>query len=226
MSYTIAIVVPPVPVSNRKAWEELAASIQETGDRPAIFQTLHDQLTARYPCMEDVSDDEVDDIVWSDGPLIDNFQHRAAILGISFARAKEVVPFVVQTANSLGLVVFDWITETIYRPRANTNGKRNMTLQLESGKLIRDVEDQDIRAKVEGEAFAILSADDNTYLQCAEQSEPPYGYVLEYQEGSTKNHYAATDGPITLERVLAAFVKYLHGDDSWRSDFTWKKVKL
>ena len=48
-----------------------------------MFQVLHDRLTARYPCMCSHPDDETDDAVWSDGPLINNFLHRAVVLGIT-----------------------------------------------------------------------------------------------------------------------------------------------
>src|SRR5207302_10159272 len=89
--------------------------IREKGPRPPLFQELHDRLTARYPCMCSVPDDEVDDTVWSDGPLINDFLHRAAVLGMSYSRVEEVLPFLVETANGLGLVVFDWATARVYR---------------------------------------------------------------------------------------------------------------
>jgi hypothetical protein len=62
-----------------------------------------------------VPDDEVDDTVWSDGPLINNFGHRAAVLGMSYSRVEEVLPFLVESANALGLSVFDWATKTVHR---------------------------------------------------------------------------------------------------------------
>jgi hypothetical protein len=101
-----------------------------------------------------------------------------------------------------------------------------MDLELESGKVIRGVTEGDLLACIEGEEFAILSADPNTYVQCAEQKEPPYEYVLEYQDGSLEEHYRAADAPITLDRVLSALVKYLRGDASWRTDFRWEKMQL
>lgn len=116
MSYTVAIVVPPVSSEDAKAWETLDSLTGQPGERPAVLQELHDRLTARYPCPCSVSDDEVDDTVWSDGPLINNFLHRAAVLGISYGHVDEVIPFLVETANGLGLVVFDWQTDRIYRP--------------------------------------------------------------------------------------------------------------
>jgi hypothetical protein len=222
MSYTFAVVIPPISADNLEAWAALDGQIKQQGERPAIFQKLHDQLTKRYPCLCSLDDDEVDDGVWSDGPLINNFGHRAAVLGLSFDHADEVMPFVVTTANGLGLVVFDWQTETIHRPGQATG----MTLQTESGKLIKNVTEAEIRKLIGEEQFAILSVDDNTYMQCSEQDDPPDEYVLEYQDGSLKRHFAATDGPITLERVVEAFVKYLRGDESWKKDFRWEKMTL
>ncbi len=114
MSYNVAVVLPPVPAEADSAWVALDGFIKEQGPRPAVFQELHDRLTARYPCMCSVPDDRIDEIVWSDGPLINDFLHRAAVLGMSYSRVDEVLPFLLETANDLGLVVFDWATGTIY----------------------------------------------------------------------------------------------------------------
>jgi hypothetical protein len=101
-----------------------------------------------------------------------------------------------------------------------------MKLEFESGRIIDNATEHDVLQYLEGENFAILSADDNTYMQCAEQDEPPYEYVLEYQDGSLDRHYHAVDGPITLDRVLTAFRNFLRGDPSWRTDFHWDKLDL
>jgi hypothetical protein len=119
MSYNVAVVIPPLPAGDKEAWEMINSTgvVEEEGPRPEIFVRLHDQLTARYPCICSVPDDEVDNTVWSDGPLINNFLHRAAVLGISWSRVDEVLPFLIKTSNDLGLTVFDWGTDTIHRPR-------------------------------------------------------------------------------------------------------------
>ena len=117
-----------------------------------------------------------------------------------------------------------WQEDTEQAPRQPKESPVELT--LESGRVIADVAEDDILASIEGEEFAILSADSNTYIQCAEQGEPPYEYVLEYQDGAPNRHYQAVDGPITLDRVVAAFVKYLRRDSSWRSDFRWEKMNV
>jgi hypothetical protein len=108
----------------------------------------------------------------------------------------------------------------------STIGSSSMELTLESGRVIADATEDDIRSSIEGEDFAILAADDLNYMQCAEQTEPPDEYILEYQEGSLDEHYQAVDGPITLDRVIEAFLKYLRGDESWRFDSEWEKMAL
>ena len=120
MSYNVAVVIPPVPPDDAAAWAAVDDLIEQEGPRPAVFQELHNRLTARYPCMCSVPDEEIDDTVWSDGPLINNFGHRAAVLGMSYSRVEEVLPFLVETANALGLVVFDWATETVHRAEPGT----------------------------------------------------------------------------------------------------------
>jgi hypothetical protein len=74
------------------------------------------------------------------------------------------------------------------------------------------------------EEFAILSTDENTYIQCARTDTQDY--VLEHQEGSVQRHYRATSSPIRRDEALAALVQYLRGDPSWKADFGWEKVDL
>ena len=98
-----------------------------------------------------------------------------------------------------------------------------MELTLESGRVIADPEEDDIQASIGGEEFAILGPDADTYIQCAQQGDE---YILEYQDGSPDRHYMAADGPIALDQVIAAFVKYLREDPTWQSDFRWERVDL
>ena len=101
-----------------------------------------------------------------------------------------------------------------------------MDLTLESGAVIRDATELDIRGRIEGEEFAILAADDDTYLQCAKQNDAPSEYLLEFQEGDLGHHYRAVDDAVPLDRVITTFIKYLRGDESWQSDFEWQRMEL
>ena len=100
-----------------------------------------------------------------------------------------------------------------------------MDLELESGVVLRQVAEKDLAEHIEREDFVILLDGPLTYMQCAKQA-PDSGYVIEYQDGSVKEHYGATGGPIALDRVVSAFIKYLRRDPSWRGDFEWERVPI
>lgn len=116
MSYNVAITLPDVPTADAAAWAELDAAIDAQGPVPPVFAELLARLTKRYPCICDLPDEHVDDGVWSDGPLGNNLGHRASVLGMVYSRVDEVLPFLIEQANGLDLIVFDWATETIHRP--------------------------------------------------------------------------------------------------------------
>jgi hypothetical protein len=116
MSYNVAITLPDIPSSDADAWAALDDVINTKGEVPPIFSNLLSRLTRRYPCICDLPVEQVDDGVWSDGPLRNNLGHRASVLGMVYSRVDEVLPFLIEQATSLGLVVFDWATETIHRP--------------------------------------------------------------------------------------------------------------
>lgn len=118
MGYDVVIVKPPVPDDDAAAWSlmrDLAAH-PSPGEAPPVFHDLIDRLTARYPCLCALPDDQVDDGAWSDGPLRNNVGPAVTVLGLASPRVEEVQPFVVAVANALGLVVFDEQQGKIYRP--------------------------------------------------------------------------------------------------------------
>lgn len=101
-----------------------------------------------------------------------------------------------------------------------------MKLELESGTVIDDPTEVEIRESIEGEGFAILGEDPLTYIQCATHAETLGEYILEYQDGSLERHFRAVDEPVTLDRVLSAFTRYLDKDASWKTDFQWELEDL
>lgn len=101
-----------------------------------------------------------------------------------------------------------------------------MELALESGRVMTDPTEADLRSAMADEQFAILGTEPDTYIQCAAIGDQPGHYILEYQDGSLDRHYQAGDGPITMDRVLSAFTKYLRRDASWLDDFRWEPLDL
>lgn len=116
MSYNVAICLPPISPDDMVAWAELDALIAAKGAVPEVFKQLHDELTARFPCICTLPDDYADNGLWADGPLWNNFGHRAAVLAMVHSKAHEGLPFIIERANLLGLTVFDWMGPTIHRP--------------------------------------------------------------------------------------------------------------
>jgi hypothetical protein len=116
MSYNVAISLPGISEDDASAWVEVDDVIAAEGPVPDVFAELLARLTRRYPCICDLPDEQVDDGVWSDGPLRNNLGHRASVLGMVYSRVDEVLPFLIEQANSLGMVVFDWATGMIHRP--------------------------------------------------------------------------------------------------------------
>jgi hypothetical protein len=117
--------------------------------------------------------------------------------------------------------------KTARKPAAKT-ARKPMQLDLESGRVIRNVKASQLRAAIEAEQFAILGTGSrgNTYMQCAVQDAAPWQYILEYQERSVDHHYRAVHQGIPLAAVTAAFAKYLAGDPSWKTDFEWEWMDL
>ena len=114
MSYTVDIVMGPVPLDDKAAWkvidswrEELYADSEASPE----MRALHDKLVSRYPC---ITVDE--NGPWSDGPLINDFGKRMGIIGVVYSRVDEVLPFVIETSVGLGFTVFDGQDERIHRP--------------------------------------------------------------------------------------------------------------
>lgn len=118
MSYTIDIVHVDLPAGDDEAWELICQLRNEMMDDdrplPPEIRQLHDRLTAVYPCIMDNPDGP-----WSDGPLLNRFCADLTILGISYSRVQEVLPFVIAEALKAGFPVFDGQDERFHRPEGS-----------------------------------------------------------------------------------------------------------
>jgi hypothetical protein len=135
-------------------------------------------------------------------------------------------------------------------PARSAAEARPTELHFQSGAVIAEPTEIDIKKYVINERFSILSRDPDTYIQCARTDglsrleRTPYAivtgeewlaererarkreYLLEYQEGGIDRHFVAIDRPVTIDRVIKAFCKYLRGDESWWTEFRWRKLDL
>jgi hypothetical protein len=158
MSYTIGLLVGTAPSNDAAAFEHFNALVgaRDLREKPhPTFVAVHAELTARFPCLCNLADDEVDDGVWSDGPLINNFGARQAVIGFMFSTVETVLPFVIEVANKHGITVLDWQTETIHRPG-------DLVLVVEGDADLRNPTEEQVDATLErltpcgGPGFAIL----------------------------------------------------------------------
>ncbi len=116
MSYNVFITRNDIPQEDSKAWEIInTLDSGEFGNGSIDFKNLILKLTEKYPCICDLSDEELDKCVWSDGPLINNAGKDITVLGIC-NNIEEVVPFIIKTANGMNFVVFDDQIGAIFRP--------------------------------------------------------------------------------------------------------------
>jgi hypothetical protein len=106
MTYILHIWEHPLPASVAEADQiHTQLSAQKTAQNPKFIE-LAKCLTARHPCITTL-DDEDPDAVWSDGPLDGKTERAVYSIGIQTDFLNVVVPFVVSTANALGLTVYD-----------------------------------------------------------------------------------------------------------------------
>ncbi|MCE2946609.1 MAG: hypothetical protein ACK515_15955 [bacterium] len=106
MSHLLHAWEAPLPSSLAEAIAIRDRLVREGGAPGRLFPTLAARLTAQHPDI-DALDDEDDPGVWTDGPLAANGRGPVFGIGIQAHAAPVVVPFVVATARSLGLVILD-----------------------------------------------------------------------------------------------------------------------
>lgn len=102
-----------------------------------------------------------------------------------------------------------------------------MILELENRDPVEDPTAEDIAnefAAFDGRrtTFAVLSIDDRRYLQTA--GAPEEGFQLEYRDGGPGEHYVNSGGPVSLARVVEAFLQYARGETTWWRDSEWEPV--
>lgn len=114
------ISAPPFAPADAEVWDDFdRRSDAWEADRqpplPALVE-LVERLTARFPCVSTLREDQFDAAVWADGPVADGLMHDTAILTLADARAAAVLPVVREVAKALGLAIYDPQTEQVWRP--------------------------------------------------------------------------------------------------------------
>lgn len=117
MSYNIAVVNFRLPAKFEEAVELVNPMTEvDVAEIEPIYKEFHDEVTKIFPCLSSLPDDEIDDGVWCDGPLINNFTVKAPVIGFSYSKVVEALPVVGNLALSMGLSLLDWQAGKVYNP--------------------------------------------------------------------------------------------------------------
>ncbi|GGY76876.1 hypothetical protein GCM10011613_21740 [Cellvibrio zantedeschiae] len=77
--------------------------------------------------------------------------------------------------------------------------------------------------KSDDDSFLILSKDTMGYMQTCKASDGTY--VLEYRESTEEEgHYECADEALSFQKVLSAFISYLHETDEWKTSLKWQPL--
>lgn len=115
MSYTIALFEQNIPENFQEALEffEKSDKSQQEVVSP-IFQEFYDEIAVIFPCICTIDDDDGEEGVWCDGPLINNFKCKVPVIGFTFSKVAEALPVVIETANDMGISVLDWQSGMVF----------------------------------------------------------------------------------------------------------------
>lgn len=198
MSYILHIWELPLPATVAEADEiHTQLSAQKTAQNPKFIE-LAKRLTARHPCITTL-DDEDPDAVWSDGPLNGKTARAVYGIGVQTDFVSAVVPFVVETAKALGLMVYDMQAGEAHLPDGSVLtlpgqspvvfAKPTPSETLESRRQVFQLLQDGLRPVMEAHGFKFAKSNTRfgkKYKQCkhyialdADSSGPPYQFGLQ-----------------------------------------------
>lgn len=111
---------PPFAADDAQVWDDFdqrsdAWEAEHRPPLPALVEFI-ERLTARFPCVSELREDQLDSTVWADGPVADGLMHDTAILTLADSKTAAVIPVVRELARALGLAVYDPQSEHVWRP--------------------------------------------------------------------------------------------------------------
>lgn len=117
MSYDLAIWHGTRDLSSEEAELEFANLCQADATlvHPnARLEAFVNQLTKKYPKLDDLPEDRLDESPWTSGfDTLENFCH----LPIAWSRIEEVVPYTIKLALQHGLTCLDPQSGRVYQPK-------------------------------------------------------------------------------------------------------------
>jgi hypothetical protein len=120
VSYDVAVWVgrkPPTDGAATEEFDRLSRTLGEGRRSPdAKILRFIEALTTRYPDLTDLSDEDIDDSPWADGPLGDNASGRFFYFALVPSGVPEALPFIAATAKAMGLICYDPERERLIVP--------------------------------------------------------------------------------------------------------------
>lgn len=189
-------------------------------------EAFHRDLTARWPNLDDVPDDDVDSSPWSAGITV---LREGVVLTIAWSRAEEVAAVVLGLADKHGLVAYDPQGGTVQHPQV-LRAAPGLALSTSDGSLHGDPDvatvERVVRALASDDWFAVLERGDR-YVQVGlgEDAGTRAGwYALEHRDGSPERHFRVELDDV--DAVVGAFTGFARGDDAWVDRHTWERVEF
>ena len=224
MSFDLVVWYEPSPITGAQARHKLDKAYDH-GDESGFIphdavRRFRQDLLAQFPAGEDL-DPTNDTAVWSVTP---DDSDRYISMSMSFSKADDVVPVILQLADTHGLVCLDPQNNSIHLPPALG---RNLTLTVPGRRELTNPESEVlqslVRQALQRGSYAILEDQPGYYLQAGSgpgvgMRQP--GYAIEYRDGSADAHFRHET--LNLEEVLAAFESFRAGDGAFRTTLAWQ----
>ena len=144
MSYIIHVWDTPVPSTVAEAEALHQQLARQKGPQNPKFITLASKLTACFPGVT-VMDDDEDDAVWTDGALDGLTDQPVYGIGVRADALERVLPVLIRLARELQLVVYDMQAARLYRPDGQVIGMRGQVRVVAS-------EESGAREELQGKA--------------------------------------------------------------------------
>jgi hypothetical protein len=111
MTYDVALWVGEHPADDAaaaQAFDELWERYEDSSEPPAkrILDCI-DELTAKYPDLDELPNEEVDDSPWAEGSLRRNVIGPFFYAALVPSKADETIGFIAETARRHDLICFD-----------------------------------------------------------------------------------------------------------------------
>lgn len=224
MSFDLDVWYEPIPITNEDARQKHDRAL----DGESVFiphpnvAEFHARLMERFPAeaLDDAS------VVWAVTPRRSD---RWIELYVRWGPVGHpVIPFVIELAEQLGLVLFDRQDGTVYLPPALL---RTVRLQIDGGPELTcpepDVVAHQVRKALGNGSVAVLRSEPQRYVQAhvaAREGTPRPVYGVEYRDGSAERHFRyETDD---LDQVLAVFEAFTRSDDGHQALLDWYHFPL